>query len=326
MRIFTLNSGEDVKRYDTWIHARSHGSLWQSLERKKYVEACSKTTKIYIAEDDGGNIAASALVIIDRTTGGFSVWDIPRGPLWKAGNEKFVPALLEAIVSDARKDQCIAIYLSTMGTLPVCTLPLRPSSRRIHAEATRILDLAQSEDQILASMHQKARYNIKVAQKHGIEIAEGDIDAFYSLLKGTGGRDGFKISQKSHYAHFLHDLDGSFVMMAKHEGKPVAGLIGTMWNGTGFYYYGASSYEHRHLMAPYLLQWEAMMHCKRLGCMRYNLLGIAPEGSAKDNPWAGITEFKRKFGGEVITYPQEQMIVLKPIAKRMLEWKRRVFG
>jgi lipid II:glycine glycyltransferase (peptidoglycan interpeptide bridge formation enzyme) len=76
-------------------------------------------------------------------------------------------------------------------------------------------------------------------------------------------------------------------------------------------------------MAPYLLQWEAMKLCRRQGCARYDLLGIAAS-NAPDDPWTGISDFKRKFSGTVVTYPPEQMVVLRPMMKRMLEWKRKV--
>jgi lipid II:glycine glycyltransferase (peptidoglycan interpeptide bridge formation enzyme) len=216
------------------------------------------------------------------------------------------------------------------------------------------VDISVAEEVILAQMHPKGRYNIGVAKKHGVTITEGtenDLDAFYELLQGTGGRDGFQISQKSHYARFLASLEGSFMLLAYHAGKPIAGLLGLVWptasprpstgsghpspvgrgdggegNRTGIYYYGASSYEHRNLMAPYLLQWEAIRLAKAQGCTRYDLLGISAEQAPPDDPWWGITDFKRKFGGMVVSYPPEQEMVLRPIVKHMLGLKRRILG
>lgn len=349
MPVRILASTEDEKLYGRWVRSHPQGNLWQSLERKHYAEACGKTVRMYCAEENDA-IVASALVVVDRTTGGFSTWDIPRGPLRSSGEWRVTfDQLIEQIIHDAQREKCIALYCSPMTTLSSARLPFNTSPRRIYAEATRILDLTKSDDEILSGMHPKGRYNIGVARKHGITVRKGsvkDIDAFYELLMSTGNRDGFKISQKSHYMRFLTDLDGSFILMADHEGKAVAGLIGVtsppaplrdrrgenipVHEGrreqTGIYYYGASSYEHRQLMAPYLLQWEAMRYCKELGCTRYDLLGIAPEGAKSDDPWAGITDFKRKFGGKVVTYPAEQMIVLRPMMKKILEWKRRVVG
>jgi lipid II:glycine glycyltransferase (peptidoglycan interpeptide bridge formation enzyme) len=78
-------------------------------------------------------------------------------------------------------------------------------------------------------------------------------------------------------------------------------------------------------MAPYLLQWHAMQHCRAQGCTQYDLFGIAPEGST-NHPWAGVTDFKAKFGGTYVSYPPEQQIVLRPMMKKALEMKRRIVG
>ena len=202
------------------------------------------------------------------------------------------------------------------------------SNRHVQPEATRIVDLRLPEAEILAQMHEKGRYNIKVAQKHGIVVQEsGDLDAYYALAEQTGGRDGFKILPKRSYENFLKHLPGSFLMLASTpEGKVIAGILGVTWNDTGIYYYGASSSEHRNLMAPYLLQWEAMKKCKAMGCHSYDLLGVAPVEAKPNHPWQGISGFKAKFGGKVISYPPEQEVVLKPMMKMALGLKRKILG
>lgn len=65
-------------------------------------------------------------------------------------------------------------------------LGLRPSFHPLFTKFTLILDLTKSEDELLKGMHPKTRYNIKVAQKHGVEIMEDDSDeAFETYLKLT---------------------------------------------------------------------------------------------------------------------------------------------
>lgn len=288
------------------------------------MEACGKKTSVEIVEKNGV-MMASALIEKDRSKAG-EVWEIARGPLWS--DEATVCALCQDIVKQAVDENVTSIYFSPTVPLPSFDTRVRPSGRRVHAEATRIIDLAQSEEEILSQMHQKGRYNIRIAEKAGVTVRKGsvdDIDAFYALLVSTSQRDGFKASQKVHYSRFLTSLEGSFILMAEHEKKPIAGLLGVIWNGVGIYYYGASEYASRALMAPYLLQWEAMRVCKQQGCVSYDLLGIAASDAASD-PWAGISDFKRKFGGTVITYPPEQMIVLKPVRKFIIDQKRRFLG
>ena len=319
------------------MRGNPQGSLWQSPEWKTYQEALGRGVRVYIGED-GGKIVCSALVVIDRTTGGFSTWDIPRGPLWTS--EPAVQELVNHSIEDAKQDSCLALTFSPTKILKLATRnsQLVTSSRHQHPDATILLDLTLADDALLAQMHPKGRYNISVARKHDVEIRPSqDIDAFYELLTQTGSRDAFRVLPKRQYETFLRSLPGAFLLLAysssssrsssssSSSSKAIAGLLGIIWGKTGVYYYGASSYAHRALMAPYLLQWEAMRHCRAQGCTTYDLLGIAPENVA-NHPWAGVTEFKRKFGGTVVNYPPEQQIILKPWITKLLQCKRMLLG
>ncbi len=330
MHIRLLTSAEDLNLYNAWIKNHPQGTLWQSLEWKKYQEVLGRTVRIYADIDVA--ITASAMVIIDKTMGGFSTWDIPRGPLgpqmengeWRMEN------FLERILADAKHDTCMSLFYSPAHSFPILNpqFSILNSSRHEQPEATRILTINQSEEDILKQMHQKGRYNMKVAEKNGVRVEEStDIEAYAKMSSDTAKRDGFIGGSVKRYKAFLENIPGSFLLLAYvgENASPVAGLIGVVHGKTGIYYYGASDYTHRALMAPYLLQWEAIKHCKKSGCTHYDLLGIAPPETV-NHPWSGISDFKAKFGGEVILYPPEQEIVLKPFLKRILMMKRRLIG
>lgn len=328
----SILSASDTSDYDAWIRNHPHGSLWQSLERKQYAESLGKEVRIYIAKD-GDVIRASASVVIDRTTRDLSTWDIPRGPLWDEHfDEDSLYDFMTHIQADAKQDKCMALYCSTVHTSLYPDVPIimgKKSPRHIHCEATRIIDLTKSDEEILAQMKPKGRYNIKVAAKKNVEThMSRDVNAFHALAAETGKRDGFVPQSKKHYEAFMNSLSGSFLLLATtaDSPEPIAGLMGVIWNGKGIYYYGASSYEHRALMAPYALQWSAMAHCKNEGCLSYDLLGIAPEGSDNHHPWAGITSFKEKFGGTVINYPSETQSILRPVPYGLIQIKRKLLG
>jgi len=340
MSVRLLTTPTELQMYDRWVKTHPQGNLWQSLERKRYVEAVGKESRIYVAEESG-RIAASALVVVDRTSFGLSMWEIPRGPLMKAEvrNEETEVELLEAIIADAKRDRCMALYLSPPATLLTSHFCLLPSSRLVHASVTRIIDLTQGEQDILAQMKPKGRYNIRVAEKHGVRVEESDnIDAFYTLVQETARRDGFTPQPKEKYQAFLEQLPDSFLLTASPQfpipclsGRQansqfpiIAALLGVIWHGTGIYYYGASSYGHRTLMAPYALQWAAMQRCKAAGCTKYDLLGIAPPDAPSTHPWNGISRFKEHFGGTLVTYPPEQQLVLRPFMKCCIELKRKI--
>lgn len=131
--------------------------------------------------------------------------------------------------------------------------------------------------------------------------------------------------------------------------QPLAGIIVTFHKDTAIYYYGASSNAHRNLMAPYLLQWHAMMQAKQFGCTKYDFLGIAPPTTTRrtilkptslfkpptidelgpaSHPWRGVTEFKRKFGGQHIKFLPAQELSFKPFTYsvyRALKKLRKMF-
>lgn len=315
----------DLATYDLWVKSHAQGTLWQSLEWKQYQEALGRETRLYGAIESQ-NLASAALVVIDRTAFGLCTWDIPRGPIGLQVSAVSCQELLKKIVSDAKKDKCLSLYLSPLEKLQANSQKLKASPRHEQPEATRILDLTKTHEEVLGQMHQKGRYNIKVAEKHGVQVERSeDIDAFYALMEKTSARDRFGKHSKKHYEAMLHHLPGSFLMIAVHDKKPVAGLIGVLWNRQGMYYYGASSYEDRALMAPYALQWAAIQYCKASGCHTYDLLGVAPPSAESDHPWSGISDFKAKFGGRLIEYPPEKEIVLKPVSKMLLRMKRGIF-
>lgn len=305
------------------------------MEWKTYQESLGREVRLYAAEEDG-EIAVSALVVIDRTSFGLATYEIDRGPLL---NEKLTvksSELIGKIVEDAKKDRCISVYCSPFGkSFFIFDFSFRASNRLVMPEATRIIDLAHSEDDILVHMKPKGRYNIRLAAKRGVRIVQSDdIESYEALAEQTGKRDGFRGPGKRGYANFLKNLPGSFLLLAysppsaqssKPSSAPIAGLLGVIWGSTGLYYYGASSHARKELMAPYLLQWEAMRYCKARGCVRYDLFGIAP-ADQPGHPWYGISDFKAKFGGKVETYPLEQELVLRPAMKTLLRVKRKIRG
>jgi lipid II:glycine glycyltransferase (peptidoglycan interpeptide bridge formation enzyme) len=64
-------------------------------------------------------------------------------------------------------------------------------------------------------------------------------------------------------------------------------------------------------MAHFLLHWELMKEAKTKGLRFYDWWGIASSDDPKD-PWAGLTRFKKGFGGEVVKYPGTFDYVIKP--------------
>ena len=204
--------------------------------------------------------------------------------------------------------------MSPYNKLQTTNYNLQPTKNDSNPKTSLILNLNQDEADLLLQMKPKGRYNIRVANKHGVTVeSDKQVDDFYALLLKTGDRDRFGIHPKSYYQNMLDSMpENAQLLLAEYEGKVIAGGIFVYLDEWGIYYYGASDNDYRNVMAPYLIQWHAIKEAKERGCKYYDFLGIAPE-HAKNHPWKGVTEFKKKFGGEVVNYPKAREIIIRPV-------------
>jgi len=187
------------------------------------------------------------------------------------------------------------------------------------------IDLSQSEEELLKKMHPKCRYNIRLAARKEVTVEESDdLMAFYKILEKTGKRDKFNINPYKHYQAMIQKLapkDKAKLYLACHKDKVIAGIIVTFIGNTATYFYGASDYKYRKLMAPYALQWTAIQEAKARNFKYYDFLGIADPEDKKD-PLKGVTIFKQKFGGKLIKHPTAFDIPHKRILYLALKLKK----
>jgi peptidoglycan pentaglycine glycine transferase (the first glycine) len=178
------------------------------------------------------------------------------------------------------------------------------SGEQVQFRNTVLLDLARPEDEILAAMKQKTRYNIGLAMRRGVKIRPGtaeDLVTFYELYLETSHRDRFLIRPPEYY----YDAWGSFLeagqaqlFLAEIEGEAVAGVMSFTFGPAAWYMYGASSHRYRERMPNHVLQWEAIRRARAAGCTLYDLWG-APDSLDESDPMWGVYRFKLGLGGEL---------------------------
>ncbi|HUG35178.1 MAG TPA: peptidoglycan bridge formation glycyltransferase FemA/FemB family protein [Anaerolineales bacterium] len=202
---------------------------------------------------------------------------------------------------------------------------LRTSSHNIQPPRTIIVDIRGTEEEILARMKQKTRYNIRLADKKGVTVrAWDDIESFHKMMLVTGGRDNFGVHSLEYYRRayeLFHPKGMCEILVAEYEGKPLAALFVARNGNRAYYLYGASTDEERKRMPTYLLQWEAMTWAKANGSEEYDLWGVPDEDEATleanfetrhDGLW-GVYRFKRGFGGELKRAAQALDRVYNPL-------------
>ena len=186
----------------------------------------------------------------------------------------------------------------------------------------------KTEEEIQAGFHQKWRYNIRVAERKGVEVkicGKEQIPAFADLMLTTGVRDGFVTRKPEYFAAMLDNLgDHARLYMAFHEGNPIAGTLAIHYGDKVWYLYGASSNEHRNLMPNYLLQWRMIQWAVENRCRVYDFRGVSGDVS-EDNPLYGLYRFKQGFGGDFTEFIGEMDYVVDPFIYHATEKATAVF-
>jgi len=204
---------------------------------------------------------------------------------------------------------------------------LRKASADVQPPDTVVLDLRAGEDELLAAMKPKWRYNVRLAEKRGVRVERRGADAipsFYRLYKATAARDGIALHPEAYYARLFESAlswrgaEGSArpdlgLWIAAHEGEELAAIVTLFMGGTATYLYGASSDAKRELMPAYALQWAAMRAAKEAGCAEYDLYGIPPTDNPQ-HPMAGLYRFKTGFGGRIAHRAGSWDYPLRPLA------------
>ncbi len=199
------------------------------------------------------------------------------------------------------------------------------SKHNIQPPRTITISIKEDDEQILARMKPKCRYNIRLAEKKGITVrAWDDIPAFHEMMTVTGGRDKFGVHSQEYYQRayeLFHPKGACELLVAEFEGKPLASLMVFANGKRAWYVYGASNDQERNRMPTYLLQWQAIRWAKAHGCNEYDLWGVPDENeetleaqfeSRHDGLW-GVYRFKRGFGGEVKRAAQAVDKVYNPL-------------
>ncbi len=332
VRILEHASAKDA--YNAFVEAHELGSIHQSWEWGEFQSKSAARDKFWpIVIEEDGRIIASALIIRQKLPAGRCWLYCPRGPLVDYSSDNF-SFLCGKVREIARREK--AVFWRIDPALPADTRVFNgfySAHAHYQPENTLMVDLNNSEENIMAQMKPKGRYNIRLAEKKGVTVAaskhpEEDIEYFYRLLTDTTSRDGFSGHDKEYYRQMLKILGPEKVRLylADYEGDVIAATIVTFFRDTAIYYFGASGNMHRNVMAPYLLQWEAMQDARKMGLKWYDFLGIAPENNPR-HAWAGVTQFKLKFGGEQFDYMPAQERVFRPLeysAIRLLKWVRRL--
>lgn len=185
------------------------------------------------------------------------------------------------------------------------------------------LDLGKGEEAIMAGMKPKTRYNVRLAQKHGVEVTEDNseqgLETFIGLFFETTNRQKFYGHTPDYYRKMRQALGDSgmyHMLLAKHGGKTLAAYLFFIFNKTLYYPYGASSREGREVMPTYALFWEAIKMGIKNDCTSFDMWGSPGPNPTPSDPWYGFHHFKEGFGANLVEFTGTyDLVVNEPVYK-----------
>ncbi|HYC79603.1 MAG TPA: peptidoglycan bridge formation glycyltransferase FemA/FemB family protein [Candidatus Binatia bacterium] len=232
-------------------------------------------------------------------------WYSPRGPV---GNAK---AASEFLKKEADKNHAV-VFLRLEPQEPI---ELPPSPKEIQPKENWVVGLEGSEQELLVSMKPKHRYNLNLAAKKGVTVREAGKNDFleiWRLFMETASRGKFRLHPQNYYLQMFETLSPNYLRayVAEYQGKILCCAFVSFFGHTATYLHGGSSDKEKQVMAPFLMHWEIMKAVKQLGYYNYDMGGIS---SDPNHSWAGITRFKKGFGGFEVRYPGTFDQILSPL-------------
>ncbi len=279
-----------------------------------------------------------------------TIHPVPHTP-WKIGYAPKIKLLTEqqtnVLAKIAKEHNCIFIKTEPkieQGDLRLTTYDLRKwgmvEGRPLFTKYTFVLDVSKSETELLAQMKQKTRYNIKVAEKRGVTVvidnSPSALSRYWELTEETTKRQGF-YAHSSNYHRKMWETIGNnqspnsnnqltaHLLVAKYNGEIITTWILFKFKDTLYYPYGASTREHREVMANNLVMWEAIKLAKKWGCKYLDMWGALSPAPDPNDPWYGFHTFKAGYGARHAEYVGTWDYVARPGLYRLYragEWLR----
>jgi len=322
---------------EKFIQANSpDGGFLQSSEWQKFQAAVGRKTHNISADGFWANIVEHTLPVVGK------YFYVPRGPVMPIFNFQFsiskqfsnlndkISKQIQELIDLAKKENAgwVRVEPGTGDILEIIkawtsdvqmhsghpmSLKIVKAPHDMQPKEVFIIDISKTEEELLAEMKSKTRYNVRLAEKKGVMVkeisndklqianeasaltrkddcsstrggqnpndkneSEKYISEFLRLVKVTAKRDGITTHPESYYRKMLETIPNDILKLyvAEYEGRVIAANLVLFYGETCTYMHGASDDTERNVMAPYLLQWTQIKDAKSAGCIKYDFGGV----------------------------------------------------
>jgi len=305
----------------SFLQAPFYGA-WQTRDGK---------TVIYFQALQGDGLVAAGLAVKYDAPGGLSFFYCPYGPVVRSWSQELLAALRDFFKPLARQHGVSFVRLDSDGLDRLA----RPAPNHLAVTASLqpraewLLDITDDQEALWMGLHKHARYNVRLAERAEADLqlyapAEAPLDTFFSLMQTTAGRDSFSLQAEAYYRAVLASIpaERGFVAVCRIDGQPAAVALFAEYDGVMHYVFAGSSNDFRKIAPPYFVIWNAVLEARRRGWQTLNFGGISD--AVKGTHLAGVTGFKKRFGGYQVSHANPVDLVYKPFKYRLLSLYKRL--
>ncbi len=284
------------QHYSPFVQSYKYGQFYQELGEKYLLIGVYKQDML---------IGGSLVLTVHARRGNF--FYLPYGPMLDYTDKSMVSDFFSFLQEEAKKEHMDFIRISPFlsdtkeGRASIESQGFRPAPMHVLAESSWLLDLSQTEEQLLSHM----KKNHRRCEREGVVIeAHTDTQALntlHTMLDETEKRHNFTRFSRCYidkeFAQFTKEQEALVYLSTLPDGTPDAAAIIMFYGNMAVYRHSASKNIDKKLPTSYLIQWRVIQEAKKRGLKWYNFWGVEPKDAGPSHPFAGIGHFKRGFGG-----------------------------
>lgn len=291
----------DEQVWDDLVANFEEGTIFHTWAWMRVIEKLSRAVKLPFGIFDGPDLIG-VLPLFRARRGPLTVLASPLGgvgyggPLVTSSYHRVVIEHLDGILK--RFGAGYIEFRSLDGPVPAA---LTDSHYTVQEFQTYVVPLSQGAEKLWSNLKGECRTAVRKARKNNVEILEatdkGFVDIYCEMSRDTYSKSNRSppLSPQDYSTVWdaLRPYDRIKVLLAKHEGRGVAGGIFLRFGSKVYYWDGAAFRAYYSLCPNNLLHWTLIEWGASNGLTEYDMMGANIPS---------IASFKKSFGSELRTY------------------------
>lgn len=230
----------------------------------------------------------------------------------------------KTLVDLGEKEGCIVIQVDPINIYPAIVpqvdIRINPVTP-VALQHNVVIDLKNTNEELLNSFKPKHRYNIKVAQKHGLNFSIDDttdsFNKFLDLYAETEKRQKYTGRSRAYLKAVWESFKGKvYIAQVSKDSEVLVTWFLICHESSIYYAYGGSSDKFQNTMPSFLMVWEIIKWAKSKGYEYLDMMGIT-DPTLKKNRESGFTRFKLGWSNEYVKYADSFEIVINPMLYKL---------